>query len=221
MNDYGLVVNNAAGDIMFDSRRQMDSYVVASYGNASSVTTKFGDLVFVKGDSSVSDELIYIEPFDFSGGSTTTRSFFKYDPTTQSSTAVSLDYIHVAPSANIAPDTGDDYGLLIKSPDGSVQFDSRSIKSDAHYSITDVWRRLELFGNGTGPTLTTTSAEYVELTRSTSVSVSVGESVRAIKFTGTNGNVPKYMDYIVTGIFNPVLNYRNNTTAIFIAELDV
>ena len=217
-NDYGLSVNNANGDILFDTRRQMDSYVVASYGTDTGVSGTIKDMLFIKGDVSVKDKMVFCDRV-FNGG-LVDFTFKTFDPSTKAIATVSLSYIHVMPSGLITPDAGDDYGLQIKSPDGSVQFDSRSLKTDAHYVITDVWRRLELYGNGLGAALTTDSAEYVEVGRTTGVSVTLGESVRAIEFTGTGGNIPIYHDYIVTGIFNPITSYRYNTTSMFIAELD-
>jgi len=219
-NTYGLAATNANGDILFDSRRQMQSYVVSSYGNGFGVVGAGLDLLFVKGDSSVSDELVVCDR-TFNTNGTIDFVFKTYDPSTKTLTSVALDYIHVRPSSAITPASGDDYGLQVKNPDGTVQFDSRSLQTDAHYSITKVWRRLELYGNGLGSALTTSSAEYVEVGRTTSASVSIGESIRAIKFTGTNGNIPIYHDYTVTGIFTPITSYRYNVTSMFIAELDV
>jgi hypothetical protein len=219
-NDYGLSVTNANGGIMFDSRRQMDSYVVSSYGNGNGVVGTITDMVFVKGDASVSNELVACDR-TFNQDGTVAYVFKTYDPATKTLADVALDYIHVRPSGLITPATGEDYGLQVRSPDGSVQFDSRSIKTDAHYLVTKIWRRLELYGNGLGSALTTDSAEYIEIARTTGVSVSIGESVSAIKFTGTNGNIPIYHDYIVTGIFTPITSYRYNKTSMFIAELDV
>lgn len=217
-NDYGLVVNNASGDIMFDSRRQMDSYVVASYGNALGVNGNISDLVFIKGDVSVKDKLVFVERYAITGG--TAYTFQTFDPTTRTKTPVALDYIHVRPSGMITPPAGEDYGLMIKNPDGTVQFDSRSIQTDAHFSITKVWRRLDLYGNGLGSALTTSSGQYIEVGRTTSVSVIINVALSAIEFSGSTGNVAKYVSYVETGIGTVVTNYRDLQTAMFIAELD-
>lgn len=218
---YGLAVNNSNGDILFDSRRQMDSYVVAYYGNGSGAIGTLNDLIFIKGDVSVKDKLVVCQRVFNTDGSVT-RTFHTFDPGTKTlSSPVSLDYVHLMPSATIGPDTNDNYGLQIRNPDGTIQFDSRSIKSDAHYRIVDVHRRLELLGNGLGSALTSDSSQYVEVGRTTSASVIINASVRSIKFTGTNGNIPVYYDYIETGLFPVVTSFRYNTTSMFIAELEV
>ena len=218
---YGLAVNNANGDILFDSRRQMDSYVVAYYGRGTGAIGTFNDLIFVKGEVAVKDKLVVCQKA-FNQNGSVTYSFHTFDPSTKTlSAAISLDYMHLMQSATIGPDTNDNFGLQIKNPDGTIQFDSRSLKSDAHYTIVDVHRRLELFGNGLGSALTTDSSQYIEVARTTSASAIINAAVSSIKFTGANGNIPIYYNYIETGFFPVVTNFRYNTTSMFIAELEV
>lgn len=213
---YGIAVNNAQGDILFDSRRQMDSYVVASYANGFGVVGSFNDLLFIKGDVSVKDKLVVVSR-TFNSNGTISKVFETFDPSTNTLAPVSLDYLHLMPSAMIGPDTNDNFGFQVRNPDGTIQFDSRSIKSDAHYEIVDVHRRHELWGNGLGSPLTSDSSQYVEVGRTTSATVLIGAVVNSIKFTGSQGNIPVYYAYSNTSGFS----FLQNQTAMFVAELDV
>lgn len=222
MNDYGLAVQSATGATMFDSRKQMSSYVVADYGTASSVDIESDDLVFVQGSSAVSSKIIYA---DVSLGLPTSTVTFKgFDEATNTSSTVSLSYLHVKPSKDVAVPAGENYGLLVKNPDGSVQFDSRSIQSDAHFAITDYHGRKTLAGDATSAVLITDSAEYVEILRNTQFG-GIGNfySITGIQFFGTGGNSPKFWSY--TQVTDPQQNttrtYQQNLSAILIAELDV
>ena len=220
MNDYGLVVNNENGNVMFDSRRQMNSYVLYDYGSGTGVTAQGDDLVFVKGTAAVSSLIIYARQVLALPNSS--WEFRGYNASTGADTAVTLDYMHIVKSADVTPDAGDDFGLMVKNPDGSVQFDSRSMKSDTHFSITDYHARKSLAGNSSGPTLVSNTGEYVEITKNTDVQIFGGiDSVRGVQWFG--GNSPKYWAYTTSAPFGqpPATTYQTNQAPLFIAELDV
>ena len=218
MNDYGLMVNNSNGDIMFDSRRQMNSYVVVDYGTGSSVSVQAGDLVFVQGSTAVATKIIYGLP---SAGNT--YSFYGYDPVAQTTGSVSLSYLVVRYSANITIPSGDTHGLIVKNPDGTVQFDSRSVQSDVHFTITDYFGRLTVPGDAAlpaSPTLTTDTAEYVELTRWTRyVNLGSTGSVSGCQWIG--GNTPKAWSYnwLNDPTLGEIRTYNDVLNVIMIAEL--
>ena len=119
---------------------------------------------------------------------------------------------------------GENYGLLVKNPDGSVQFDSRSVQSDSHFTVTDYHGRKTLNGDATSAVLTTDSAEYVELLRTSQFS-GLGNlySLTGIQFFGTGNNQPKFWSFTRATDFqgNVVTTYQQNLSAILIAELDV
>ena len=221
MNDYGLAVNSASGNIMFDSRRQMSSYVLYDYGSGTGVTTQGDDLVFVKGSAAVQSLIIYAKTVLSSP--TSSYEFRGYNPSTGADSLVTLDYLHIVKSADVSPDVGDDFGLMVLNPDGTVQFDSRSLKSDTHFSITDYHARQSLAGNASiGPNLVTTTAEYVEITKNSEVTMFGGlRVIEGVQWVG--GNTPKYWNYAEqTPIGLPtVTTYSTNQKPLFIAELDV
>lgn len=222
MNDHGLVVHNASGQLMFDSRRQMNSYVVTSYGTASTINASSNCLVFIQGSTAVASKIVYGE--DNANG---TFSFYTYDISTGTTASVNLSYICATPSSSVSVPAGETHGLLVRSPDGSTQFDSRTVTTDAHFRITDYFTRLELSGNstdGTQPILTSDSAEYIELSRNTFFSSGFDTTIiTGIHFLGATAAAPKFVRYIQvddpeTGV---ITTYNPNQTAILIAELDV
>ena len=220
MNDYGLAVNNSNGDIMFDSRRQMNSYVLQSYGTASSVSVEAGDLVCVQGSTAVASKIIYGLPSI--GG---TYSFYAYDPTARTTASVSLSYMVVRQSKDVTIPANEDFGLLVRNPDGSTQFDSRTVQSDAHCRITDYFGRLTVPGNAAlpaSPNLITDTSEYVELTRWTSFA-SLGNfgSITGAQWLG--GNQPKAWSYnwVIDPSLGEIRTYNDVRNVIMIAELDV
>lgn len=221
-NDYGLAVKSATGATMFDSRKQMSSYVVADYGTGSTVDIKTGDLIFVQGSAALSSLIIYADIGLGSGTGTVT--FKGFDQATNTTTTVSLSYLHVTPSKEVAIPSGDDFGLLVKNPDGSVQFDSRSVQSDAHFAITDYHARKTLTGDALASVLITDSAEYVEILRNSNFSgIGNSYSITGVQFFGTGGNSPKFWSYFQVKDFNQnvIRSYQRNLSTILIAELDV
>lgn len=144
---YGLSIQNTAGGVMFDSRRQMSSMVLVEHGTQTGVTDyQAGDWVFVKGPAD-SNNVVFVDrdttasTLDFKKRPTTTLS------TTANDTAALCDYFVLRQSKDIPPEAGDNYGLLVLNPDGSTQFDSRSVQSDKHYNITGVTQPFTAIAN--------------------------------------------------------------------------
>lgn len=217
---YGLVCKTASGEIQFDSTKQMNSYVISTYGSASSVTVGTDCLVFVKGNSTTTDKVIWGE---LSGS---TYTFKAFDPTTRTNTTVTLNYFVCTPSKDITPATGDDYGLQVYNPDGTVQFDSRSIKSDKHFSINDYRARLTMTGDTTDGDLNSSASEYVEIKRYSSFSATNSEEyfIRGVQSLTTAGTQYKYSGHarfeIITelGTFYQII-YATNLKTILIGQL--
>jgi hypothetical protein len=220
---YGLVCKTASGEIQFDSRKQMSSYVVTSRGNASSVSVGTNCLVFIKGNSSTVDKVIW---GSLSGS---VYSFNAFDIVTRTNTSASLDYIVCTPSADISIDAGDDYGLRVYNPDGTVQFDSRSVKDSKHFVITDYQARLTLSGNSadaTQPFLASTSSDYVEIKRYSDFDATNAQeySVFGVRTTGTGGAQAKYeahARFAITGEFGTFYQiiYATNLYTILTSQL--
>lgn len=151
-DDHGLVVKNNNGGVMFDSRKGMSSYVVREIGTGveTSFTLNDGDMVFAKRPSSTSnnwwtDKIIFgsstLGPL---GPPENPRSYGFYAFTDLSSgvsaevNPVVMDYFVVTHAKNIDV-SSEDYGLIIKNSDGTLQFDSRAIKNGQHFLITDYY----------------------------------------------------------------------------------
>ena len=163
-NNYGLVVNNNNGGIMFDSRRGMSSYIVKEVGTGTYANLSSNDdFIFIKRPSGESSSF-YINNIFLSSrddlvngnaglippgaGNNPIRNFFKYNQSTETFSTATLDYFVVTHSSNIDT-TSEDYGLLINNSNGSVQFDSRSVTNDDHFLITDYFQPGSVSGNGT------------------------------------------------------------------------
>lgn len=137
-NDYGLVVNNNDGGVMFDSRKGMSSYVIREMGTGTGVSDSSNiedEFIFIRPPSgqenALSSKIIFASP-RYNGSNV---NFFQYDEDDDSAIAVELDYFVVTHSDNIST-SSDDYGLQIKNSDNSIQFDSRSVKLGSHFLIT-------------------------------------------------------------------------------------
>ena len=221
MNDYGLVSFTALGSVQFDSRKQMNSFVVDSSGTGSSAPISTDSLVFVKGKAGLTGLYVYGTA---SGGN---YSFRTYNPSNQTTASVSLSYLVCTPAKDVTVAAGDDFGLIVKSPDGTVQFDSRAMIEDEHFNITDYWVRQDQPGNpdaSGSDILTTDTAEYVELRRNSVVQIDPEfQQVSGIRFSGTNGEFAKFVSIERSGSFESGFStvYNNNRASILIAELDV
>lgn len=140
MSDYGLVVYNNSSRIMFDSRREMHSYVVSEIGTGTQPSTYSsgdGDFIFVSipyGQATAMSSYIIYLAYSFDLGDSTPFSFKGYNISTGVTDTLTLDYFVVKNSKNIS--STDDYGLVINNDDATVQFDSRSVKLGSHFVIT-------------------------------------------------------------------------------------
>ena len=217
---YGLVCKTSSGEIQFDSTKQMNSYVISSRGNASSVTVGSDCLVFIKGNSTTTDKVIWGE---LSGN---TYTFKAFDDVTRTNSTVTLDYFVCTPSKDITPAVGDDYGLRVYNPDGTVQFDSRSVKNDKHFSINDYRARLTMTGDATDGDLNSSTSEYIEIKRYSSFSATNSEEyvISGVQSLTTAGTQYKYYGHarfeITTelGAFYQIV-YATNLKTILIAQL--
>lgn len=171
---YGLEVYNAQGQLMFDTTKTLSSYVVKSYGTASSITLSQYDILFVKpvdGDITSNNDFrrYIIEPQSVSQATTQTFDFMFANPAQSvSKFSTTLDYFVIAPSWTF-PTTGEEYGLVIYNEDGSVQFDARSTTSDKHFQIINSYSYPDVGGNGNGTNVCNaasngSSDEYLSVT---------------------------------------------------------
>ena len=218
MSNYGLVVNNANGGLMFDSQRKMNSYVVTEIGYSStspSTTIANDDFVFVKVPSgqaaNFANTVIFLSPLGSFYGRVKTDPNVPGDPTTFSSASlVNLDYFVVKHSSKVT--STENYGLVIYNEDGTVQFDSRSITLGNHFLITgynetrsvDAWSAID------GGASLGDINDYWEISRWTSGTLATFGQETAIVGIWFN-NVPYAINYFssVGGQYGE--NNNNNT----------
>lgn len=130
MNDYGIVVRNANGGLMLDSRKVLASYVVSEAGSGSSVSTPTADdFVFIS-SSVVDNDLVYYGENDGLGN----YQFKTFNMSTDVVASATVDYFVIRKALSVTP-TADNYGLRITNDDNSLQFDTRTIKTNNHFSI--------------------------------------------------------------------------------------
>jgi len=166
---YGLQIFNAFGQLMFDTTREMDSYVVKSSGSASSVTLTLGDILFVKipsGSQTANNNLTYFaeeQGYPTPNTATTqTFDFYRANPEFSGSTITSFtfDYFIISPSKNI--NSNENYGFQIFNEDGTIQFDSRTVGAN-HFQIVDSFSYPDVGGNSNYTTIANGS-QYISLT---------------------------------------------------------
>jgi hypothetical protein len=169
---YGLQIFNTAGQLMFDTTRDMDSYVVKSAGTASSVQVRLGEILFVRvppADQTASNDLsFFAEPQGYPGSVNTsanpqTFEFNRCNPEFSGATitSVNLDYFIIAPSKDVSVGT-DTHGLQVLNEDGTVQFDSRTLGSN-HFQTVDSFSYPDVGGNGNYTTVANGS-QYISVT---------------------------------------------------------
>jgi hypothetical protein len=167
---YGLQVFNASGQLMFDTTRDMDSYVVKSSGTASSVTLTLGDILFVRvptADQTANNNLTFFaeeQGYPTPNTATTqTFDFYRCNPefSGPTLTSVNFDYFIIAASKNVSVGS-DTYGLTISNEDGTTQFDSRTVGSN-HFQTVDSFSYPDVGGNGNYTTIANGS-QYISLT---------------------------------------------------------
>ena len=168
---YGLQIFNSSGQLMFDTSRDIDSYVVKSSGTASSVQVSLGEILFVKvpsTDQTAQNAITYFaEPQGYPGSvnytaNPQTFNFYKCNPEFSGATltSVNFDYFIITASKNIS--SNETYGFQIFNADGSVQFDSRSVSSN-HFQIVDSFSYPDVGGNGNYTTVANGS-QYISVT---------------------------------------------------------
>lgn len=137
-DDYGLTVYNNNGGLMFDSRRKMDSYVITEVGTGSTPDTHadFDDFVFVKVPPSMHEYVVFMSMPTIDQNGVSTGSFYGYKVDVDDGNAelLNLEYFIAKHSSKVSREG--DYGLVIRNEDGSIQFDSRSVKTGNHFKIT-------------------------------------------------------------------------------------
>ena len=167
---YGLQIFNTAGQLMFDTTRDMDSYVVKSSGTASSVTLTLGDILFVKiptASQTASNLFTYFAEEQGwptpNTATTQTFDFYRANPEQSGSTITSFtfDYFIITPSKNVSVGS-DTYGLQVFNEDGTVQFDSRTLGSN-HFQTADSFSYPDVGGSGNYTTVANGS-QYISLT---------------------------------------------------------
>lgn len=215
---YGLRIFNAAGGIQFDSTKTLFSYVVVTHGNGSSLTVEADDLVFIKNPSGVSTSDIVFGEY-----TPATKNYqIKKRASSGTVSAVTCDYFVLGQVRNYATD-GSSHGLVIKNADGSIQFDSRVIQTDYHYTISKHVPRKSLHGNpsdvGNTP-LTTDTSQYVEIFRTTQY---IEFAVDNYDIQGIQYDSNGYPNFIGKAVevdeFGSTTYYFNNDGPFFIGPL--
>ena len=230
-NNYGLVVNNSNGGIMFDSRRGMNSYVVKEVGTGTYVNLNSNDdFIFIKRPSGESHSFYSNNIFLSSrhdlvngnagliptgAGNNPIRNFFKYNQSTGTFSTATLDYFVVTHSSNIDT-TSEDYGLLINNSNGSVQFDSRSVTNDDHFLITDAKRPGSISGDGTVGLGDMSDYWSTNWTGSDIPAMPGGfveqRAITGIKWLNTSGKGPTPINFIQVTITDPITGNTSFTT---------
>lgn len=208
-NEYGLTVYNDNNGLMFDSRRGMNSYVVTEVSSGTGPTVPSGagtlpisdaDFIFVKLPASLSNSVIYYNHFTskFYSRTFSISSSNGITNTTWGSPAeATLDFFTVKHSSKVS--STDDYGLIVYNPDGTIQFDSRSVQQSNHFQITSfiqsgfsgAWGPL---GGGTSLDPLSGNGDYWEISKWTGGG---GLSFDSLQITGIwpAGNGPYAINY--------------------------
>lgn len=212
-NEYGLTVYNDNNGLMFDSRRGMNSYVVTEVSSGTGPTVPSGagtlpisdaDFIFVKLPSSLSNSVIYYNHFTskfYSRTFSISSSNGITNTTWGSPTEATLDFFTVKHSSKVS--STDDYGLIVYNPDGTIQFDSRSVQQSNHFQITSfiqsgfsgAWGPL---GGGTSLGPLSGNGDYWEISKWTGGG---GISIGSLQITGIwpAGNGPYAINYQSVG----------------------
>lgn len=204
MSDYGLVVYNDNGGLMFDSSRKMNSYVVTEIGTgtAPSSTLANDDYLFVSIPSGQADYMSQFVIFR----QLVSNKFYGYNISTgANATLLTLDYFVIKHASKVT--SNENYGLVVYNEDSTIQFDSRAITLGQHFRITSFtgYREADAFQPSTGGTSLGSLTDYWELNQWTigagifgSGSGFQGEdkSVTGIRFIG---NGPRAYSYFQVG----------------------
>lgn len=204
MSDYGLTVYNNNGGLMFDTRRDMNSYVVTEVGTGNSVSLEGpetsgslnlgeGDFLFVaipSGQASAMSQYVIFLSFDIS---TLSVKFTGYPIDTGGAFVdLTLDYFVVKHAKNVT--STDTHGLVVYNDDSTIQFDSRAVKTGNHFTITSYTQPNSTIGwtPTTGGVDLGDPSDYWEISWSSGTSTSFeGTYVRGIRLTAD----PLYYNY--------------------------
>lgn len=198
-NDYGLVVYNDNGGLMFDSSRKMNSYVVTEIGTgtAPSSTIAGDDYLFVaipSGQAEYMSSFVIFRQF-------VTNKFYGYNLSTGAdATLLTLDYFVIKHASKVT--SNEDYGLVVYNSDSTVQFDSRAITLGQHFRITSYtgYREADAWQPGSGGTSLGSLTDYWEINQWTVGAGVFGSSAfggldKAVTGIGFVGNGPFAYDY--------------------------
>ena len=215
-NNYGLVVNNNNGGVMFDSRKGLSSYVIREVGTATSTSTPLatGEFLFAKRhltsvENSIwwADKVIVSDMYNhidnnYGNIANPIEHFYGWidEGTSSTGTVVraTMNYFIVTHSSNIDINS-DSYGLQIRNSDDSVQFDSRSIKLGNHFKIDTYHPPRDITSNGTEGLNGTISDYY--LMNWTRLTRELGVLITGLKYTGgsTGGPGPVCIQFSQVG----------------------
>lgn len=203
MSEYGLVVYNGNGGLMFDSSRKMNSYVVTEIGTGTSPSTTIAsdDFLFVKipsnQASSFANTVIFM---GFNGQFYGRVGTFNYsgDSSFATATSVTLDYFVVKHSSKVS--STDNYGLVVYNEDNTIQFDSRSVTYGQHFLITSYHepRSVDAWSTTNGGISLGSNSDYWEISNWTSGTLSSFEgdtSLVGLMFSGD----PYAINYFSSG----------------------
>ena len=217
-NNYGLVVNNNNGGVMFDSRRGLSSYGVREVGIATSTSTPLadGEFLFAKRyltsvENSVwwSNKVIVSDTYNhidnnYGNIANPIEHFYGWIDGGTSSTGtvvrVTMNYFIISHSSNIDI-SSDSYGLQIKNSDDSIQFDSRAIKLGDHFKIDTYHPPKDVTSNGTHGLDGTVNDWF--LMNWTRLSRDIGLVISGLKYSGgvTGGPGPVCIQFSQIGDF--------------------
>lgn len=197
-DDYGLTVINNNGRIMFDSRRKMNSYVITEIGTGSETLdttienySDNPDYIFVKPPVGQANSYAPYVIFTTPSFSSTIKVQFKgwnsddMSANNGQSVPLTMDYFIAKHSSKVSSD--EKYGLLINNSDQSIQFDSRSITYNQHFSITASVApgTFQPYTPNTGADSLGDITDYWEIgTWTTGLFAPDGKFVQGIKFVG-------------------------------------
>jgi hypothetical protein len=143
---YGIQLFNSRGGTQFDSDKNRETYIVTSSGSGTSAvfSDSAANILFVRGSNpdylywgnGHDDGNFYFHAWDVAnaGSETVTEDF-----TSLSSGDVTMKYFIAKKSNTVTVPAGEKYGILIKSPNGTTQFDSRTIISNENFTLTSAF----------------------------------------------------------------------------------
>ena len=189
---YGIEIvgNDTGGDfIVQDSDLNMINYQIVAQGVASSYTPSSGDKIFINGNYTgtqghpvcvqiASGGVVNFQKVSFSGNAGQHLS-------NVSVTAANCNYI-VLRKANIASNSGGNYGIQLFTSSGTVAFDSRRITVNDTFVMTESRAPRSVSGNN--GQITTDGDAYLEVDALFSLIVSGGLTEASVSACTWNGS---------------------------------